>query len=249
MAKTKILFIALVIFLTGLVGTKNAYACYTDAECPAQYICVMGACQIDPSAVKDPYNTNTTTHYTSPSQSSCESNGYTCLSASEFAQVNAESVTAYGCPSGSQCYKNISPKENSVSTTPNPAVSNPATSAVPAKNPATSAMPAQNPATSAMPATIAKVVIPTPAETGLSGIGIKDLLSNLLRWLLEIVGIIGLGGFVISGIQYIIATGEDAKMETAKKNMLYSIMGMVVALASLVIVQAIDFALRGYGTF
>lgn len=89
--------------------------------------------------------------------------------------------------------------------------------------------------------------IEIPKNTGLpdpSG-GIKQILTNLLTWLLGIVGIIALIGFVISGIQYIISTGDDTRMETAKKNMTYSIIGIIVALAGFVIVQAIDFALRG----
>jgi hypothetical protein len=89
------------------------------------------------------------------------------------------------------------------------------------------------------------VYIPTAAETGLSGAGIQAILTNLLRWLLGIVGVVALIGFAISGVQYILAAGNDKIIETAKKNMVNSIIGIVVVLASLVIVQAIDFALRG----
>jgi hypothetical protein len=89
--------------------------------------------------------------------------------------------------------------------------------------------------------------IEIPGNTGLPDPkgGIKTILTNLLTWLLGIVGIIALIGFVISGIQYIIAAGDDTRMETAKKNMTYSIIGIIIALAGFVIVQAIDFALRG----
>ncbi|MFA6973661.1 MAG: pilin [Parcubacteria group bacterium] len=83
-----------------------------------------------------------------------------------------------------------------------------------------------------------------PTNTGLADSNIKDILTNLLRWLLGIVGVIALIGFAISGIQYIVASGDEGIMETAKKNMLYSIIGIVVVLASFVIIQAIDFALR-----
>jgi hypothetical protein len=91
------------------------------------------------------------------------------------------------------------------------------------------------------------VVIPT--TTGLSDRSIKDILTNLLNWLLMIVGIIALIGFIISGIQYILAAGDEKLMELGKKNMLYSIMGIVVVMASLVVVQAIDYALRAQSMF
>jgi len=88
------------------------------------------------------------------------------------------------------------------------------------------------------------VYIPTSSETGLSDMGIKEILTNFLRWLLAIVGIVAMIGFVIAGIQYISAAGDEKRMEAGKKNMTYSIIGIVVALASLVIIRAIDMALR-----
>ncbi|MDP1883767.1 MAG: pilin [Candidatus Moranbacteria bacterium] len=93
------------------------------------------------------------------------------------------------------------------------------------------------------------VHIPTAAETGLSDVGIKALLMSLLRWLLGIVGVIALIGFVISGIQYIISSGNEDMAKTAKQNMTNAIIGIVVVMASLVIIQAIDYALRGYSVF
>lgn len=93
--------------------------------------------------------------------------------------------------------------------------------------------------------------VPTAAEIGLPGPvgGIQQILKNFLQWLLGIVGVIALIGFVISGIQYITASGNDEMMETAKKNMLYSIIGITVVLASFVIIQAIQFALEAKPIF
>jgi len=95
----------------------------------------------------------------------------------------------------------------------------------------------------------AGVHIPTATETGLADTSIQDVLTNLLQWLLGIVGIIALIGFAISGIQYILASGDEKLAETAKKNMVNSVMGIVVVLASFVVIQAIDMALRGSGSF
>lgn len=95
------------------------------------------------------------------------------------------------------------------------------------------------------------IYIPTPEETGLPGPegGIQEILKNLLTWLLEIVGVIALIGFIISGIQYIVSTGSEDMMEMAKRNMLYSIIGITVVLASFVIIKAIDVALRAEMNF
>ncbi|PIR73805.1 MAG: hypothetical protein COU40_00530 [Candidatus Moranbacteria bacterium CG10_big_fil_rev_8_21_14_0_10_35_21] len=79
--------------------------------------------------------------------------------------------------------------------------------------------------------------------------GIRAILMNLLNWLLGLVGVVALIGFVISGVQYIIASGNDEMMETAKKNMLYSVAGITLVLASFVIIQAIQYALEAKGVF
>jgi hypothetical protein len=95
------------------------------------------------------------------------------------------------------------------------------------------------------------LVIPGGAETGLpdpAG-GIAQILRNLLIWFLEIVGVVALIGFVVSGTQYILAAGDSDVIETAKKNLTYSVIGVVVVLASFVIIQAIAFALEARSYF
>jgi hypothetical protein len=78
--------------------------------------------------------------------------------------------------------------------------------------------------------------------------GIQAILSNLLAWILGIIGMIAIISFAIAGFQYFYSAGDQTKMETAKKNLTYSIIGVVVALSGLVILKAIDTALRGMGT-
>lgn len=89
------------------------------------------------------------------------------------------------------------------------------------------------------------------SETGLPAPegGIPQILSNFLTWLLGIIGIIALISFVISGMQYILSSGNQDMMETAKRNMIYSIIGVVVVLASFVIIQAIHYALNAQTGF
>jgi len=85
--------------------------------------------------------------------------------------------------------------------------------------------------------------------SGLADATIATILTKLLTWLLGIVGVIALIGFVISGIQYIVATGNDKVVESAKKNMTYSMIGIVVVLASFVIIQALDSIMKGTGSY
>lgn len=79
--------------------------------------------------------------------------------------------------------------------------------------------------------------------------GIKEVLSNLLKWFLGIIGIIAMIAFVVSGAQYFLASGDEKMATTAKKNMTYSIIGMVVALSGYVIIKAVDAALNARQLF
>ncbi|MEK7598688.1 MAG: hypothetical protein AAB487_03050 [Patescibacteria group bacterium] len=93
---------------------------------------------------------------------------------------------------------------------------------------------------------MAQIYFPTSAEIGLpdpAG-GVKGILLNFMNWLLALFGLIAIIAFVISGTQYLTAAGSEKVLETAKRNMTYSIIGVIVALAAFVIIKAIDTALR-----
>lgn len=81
--------------------------------------------------------------------------------------------------------------------------------------------------------------------TGLAGGSIYDIISQTLAWLLGILGFIAIIGFVISGILYLTAAGNEAQIEKAKNAMTFSIVGVIVALMGWVIVQAINAWLSG----
>ena len=83
------------------------------------------------------------------------------------------------------------------------------------------------------------------SKFGLSGATIKQILTNLLSWMLAIIGIIGIIGFIIAGVQYLLSAGDDDMIETAKRNMKWAIVGVVVALGGFVIIQAINTLLQG----
>ncbi len=74
---------------------------------------------------------------------------------------------------------------------------------------------------------------------------ITNIVGQTMNWLLAILGIFGIIGFVISGILYLTAAGNDDQISTAKNAMKYSIIGIIVALLGFVIIQAVNTLLSG----
>lgn len=72
-----------------------------------------------------------------------------------------------------------------------------------------------------------------------AAIGLKQIATNTLTLLLSIVGIIAIISLVIGGIMYMTAYGDEKRVETGKKIVTYSIIGIAIALGSLVIVKQI----------
>lgn len=80
---------------------------------------------------------------------------------------------------------------------------------------------------------------------GLPQGSILGIVSNLLFWLLAIFSILGVVGFVIAGIIYLVSTGDENMIARAKKAMLFSILGVIVGLSGFLIMQAIAAMLSG----
>lgn len=93
------------------------------------------------------------------------------------------------------------------------------------------------------------VCVPTATSTGLSDEDIPTLLMTIMNWLLGILGMIGILAFIISGLQYLTAAGDEKQAETAKRNIQYAIIGVVVALSGYVVVKTIDAVLQGDTSF
>jgi cytochrome bd-type quinol oxidase subunit 2 len=74
---------------------------------------------------------------------------------------------------------------------------------------------------------------------GLPAGSITGIVINILNWILMIFGVVGIIGFVISGLMYLLAAGDDNMIERAKEAMKYSIIGVLVGLAGFVIIQSI----------
>lgn len=74
------------------------------------------------------------------------------------------------------------------------------------------------------------------------------IIKTTMNWLLAVLGFFGIIGFVISGIMYLTAAGDEDRMEKAKNTMMWSIMGVIVALIGFVIIQAVNTWLGGSST-
>jgi cytochrome bd-type quinol oxidase subunit 2 len=73
---------------------------------------------------------------------------------------------------------------------------------------------------------------------------VKGIFENVANFLLSIIGIIAIISFVISGIQYFLVATDEKMMETAKKTMVASIIGLVVALFGYIAVKTVEMLLK-----
>ena len=89
---------------------------------------------------------------------------------------------------------------------------------------------------------------PATAPSGATNLptgSIFSIISNIMNWLLGLLGIFAIIGFVISGILYLTAAGDEKQQEKAKHQMMWSIMGVIAALLGWVVVTAVQAMLGG----
>lgn len=77
-----------------------------------------------------------------------------------------------------------------------------------------------------------------PGGTNLPQASLFNIIRNIMMWLLGILGFVAVIGFVISGIMYLVAAGDEDAQARAKRAMIYSITGVIVGLVGLVILFA-----------
>ncbi|MDD3487208.1 MAG: TrbC/VirB2 family protein [Candidatus Moranbacteria bacterium] len=80
-------------------------------------------------------------------------------------------------------------------------------------------------------------------STKLPKTALYSIIENTTKWLLSVFGFIAIIGFVLSGIMYLLAAGDEKTQERAKRAMIYSIVGVVVGLGGLVVIYAVNFFL------
>lgn len=79
-----------------------------------------------------------------------------------------------------------------------------------------------------------------PDGTNLPDAPIFEIIRGVMLWLLGILGFIAVIGFVISGIMYLVAAGDEDAQKKAKRAMYYSITGIIVGLVGIVALQAAE---------
>ncbi len=75
---------------------------------------------------------------------------------------------------------------------------------------------------------------------GITGGPSGDLLSwvkKVLNLVIGLTGLIAVGYLIYSGIQYIMAAGDDGKVEKATKGITYAVIGLVVCFISVLVVN------------
>jgi uncharacterized membrane protein YjgN (DUF898 family) len=73
------------------------------------------------------------------------------------------------------------------------------------------------------------------------------IITNIINYALAIIGFLGVLGFIISGIMYLVSAGDESMAEKAKGYMVNSIIGVIVALLGYVVMAAISTLLGAGG--
>ncbi len=71
----------------------------------------------------------------------------------------------------------------------------------------------------------------------------KTVISNVINAILVFIGTLALLMIVVSGVMYVTSGGDSNRTETAKKYLMYSVIGLVVTLLAYVIVVFVGEAL------
>ena len=75
-------------------------------------------------------------------------------------------------------------------------------------------------------------------ESGLPEQDLPELVARIIRWVIGIIGVVLVALFVYGGVVYATSIGNEERVETGKKIMLYAVIGVVII--------AIAFAVSSY---
>ncbi|MFH0830930.1 MAG: pilin [Parcubacteria group bacterium] len=96
---------------------------------------------------------------------------------------------------------------------------------------------------------LAQSVISPPTGTTLPTGEIGSYMVNVINWGIGIAGTVAVLVLVISGFLYVTASGDETRLERAKKGIRGAITGIIIMLIAAVIVNTINYAiLRGRGS-
>lgn len=77
-----------------------------------------------------------------------------------------------------------------------------------------------------------------PGDVDVPDAPIMDIVRNFMKWLLIIVGLLGVIAFAIAGVLYLTAAGDEDRVKSAKRAMIMAIVGIIVAMLGLVVMSA-----------
>lgn len=92
-------------------------------------------------------------------------------------------------------------------------------------------------------ATTSGDLIGSAGSSGLAtggGNNLSDYVNTIISYVIALVGLIAILGFLISAVMYFTAAGDEEKITKAKSAMTYSIVGVVVALVGFVIMNLVQ---------
>jgi len=74
---------------------------------------------------------------------------------------------------------------------------------------------------------------------------LSEIVTRGLTFLLSIIGLLAIISLTISGISYLSSFGDSTKVEKAKQNIFYALLGILIAGASLILVRQISLFITG----
>jgi len=86
--------------------------------------------------------------------------------------------------------------------------------------------------------------LPDPGGSS-TGHPIAEVLTRGLQWLLGIFGLLAIISFIVAGVLYLTAQGDQNRLKQAKNAVVFGVIGIVVGLIGLVVLRTIDTLLRG----
>lgn len=92
---------------------------------------------------------------------------------------------------------------------------------------------------------MAGVCVPLSSEIGLSDREPGQVIVTVMNWLMAILGILAILMLVVAGMMYLTAAGDEKRTDTAKKIIMYVIMGVAVALMAYIIVYTVEQLVTG----
>ena len=74
---------------------------------------------------------------------------------------------------------------------------------------------------------------------------VQDIVSNIINWILYIVGVVSIVMIIVGGIRYAASAGNEKNVTAAKNTIIYALIGLAAAALSWVLVNFVFGALGG----